>query len=439
MRLVLVALALVACKSEEGSDVTLQRSDREAPAVVEVEGSAQIDLAAAREAEPNDTRDKATPLKLPVAVSGTLASEKDVDLYTLEVPRSGDLAFAIDELDLDVAVELLDAGGEKLAASDRGPARTTEGIPNYPVNKGDKLYVAVKEFVDPKRKKRKKDKEGDDGKRPPYRLEVRMLEGSADELEREPNSEADDARTVLLGDRPSGYLGWSGDVDLWKLSLQGFGENNLIDLSIEGIDGIALQLVLTDARGEKVLERTGRKSGALYVRGLSGIDSPHLLARISGDRSHPTQRYRLQFATRHRDEGAEVEPNDTGTTATELAGEASGGGSGHLTDEDVDYFTIEPTAEPVSVTIGVEGPAGVTFALEAWAGGKSIGSTKGRGKVELFGLPLTANQRVRFRVKTEGVTGDPARYSITWIQAGPAPAPDVPVDEGEGDPGDELE
>ena len=235
---------------------------------------------------------------------------------------------------------------------------------------------------------------------------------------------------MLLGDRPAGYLGWEGDVDLWKLSLQGFGADNLVDLSIEGVDGVTLKLELSNSEGKTVLERTGKKSGALYVRGLKVVDTPHLIARLSGKRSHESQRYRLHYATRHRDEGAEVEPNDKGKLATELKGEMAGTATGHLTSKDVDYFTIEPADEPVNLTIEVEGPPGIKLTLEAWAGGKSIGKETGVGKSELFGLSLSAKQRVRFRVSASGVSGEPAAYTITWMHGAKEPV-------GTGDPGDQ--
>jgi hypothetical protein len=434
-------VALAACSSEAGSDVTLRRSDKDAPAVVEVEGSAQIDLAAAREVEPNNTADKATPLELPVAVAGVLESPKDIDMFTLVPPRSGALVVSVDEVDgIDVIVELADAAGKVLVTADRGPARTTEGIPNYPVAKGEPVVVVIKELERKSRRgkkaKSKKGAEGDEPARPPYRVEVRMLEGAPDDLEREPNSEVAAARTVLLGDRPSGYLGWNKDVDLWKLSLQGFGANNLVDLSIEGIDGVTLELELSDAEGKTVLERSGARSGALYVRGLKVPETPFLIARLSGKRSHESQRYRLHFATRHRDEGAEVEPNDSGKQATELTGEASGTATGHISGEDVDFFTIEPVDEPVTLTVEVEGPAGIKMSLEAWAGGKSLGTETGVGKAELFGLSLAAGQRVRFKVSASGVSGDPAAYVVTWMHAKPdAVDPgDQPVDDPDDQP-----
>lgn len=445
-----VALALAAgCSSEAGSDVSLHRTNKDAPPVVEIEGSAQIDLAAAKEIEPNNIAEKATPLELPVAASGVLDTPDDIDLFKVVAPRTGALVISVDEVEgIDIIVELLDARGEVLAKADRGPARTTEGIPNYPVAKGDTLLIEIKELV-PRRRKRsrkkrdKKKAEGEGETREPYRVAVRMLDGAPDDLEREPNSKPDEARTVLLGDRPSGYIGWNGDVDLWKLSLQGFGAENLIDLSIEGIDGVTLKLELDNAEGEKVLEREGNKSGALYVRGLKVAPTPYLIAKLSGKRSHETQRYRIHFATRHRDEGAESEPNDTGKQATELTGEASGTGSGHLTAEDVDYFTIEPADEAVSMTIEVEGPAGIKMTIEAWAGGKKLGSETGVGKAELFGLELAPEQRVRFKVSASGVSGDPAPYTVTWMYGarptgtGSEPVDD-PGDDG-GDPTDELE
>lgn len=448
-RLVVAVVALAACSSETGSDVTLHRTDKDAPAVVEVEGSAQVDLAAGKEVEPNNTADKANPLELPVAVAGVLETPADVDMFKIVAPRTGALVVSVDEVEgIDIIVELADAAGKTLAVADRGPARTTEGVPNYPVTKGEPVIVAIKELASKKPRRRPKNKKqtkgaGEPEARKPYRVEIRMLEGAPDDLEREPNAEVGDARMVLLGDRPSGYIGWNGDVDLWKLSLQGFGADNLVDLSIEGIDGVTLKLRLDNAEGKAVLEREGTKSGALYVRGLKVAATPFLVARLSGKRSHEAQRYRLHFATRQRGEGAEIEPNDSGKEATELSvqpDQLSGTATGHLSAEDVDFFTLEPVDEAITLTIEVEGPAGIKMTIEAWAGGKSLGSETGIGKAELFGLTLAAKQRIRFKVSAFGVSGEPAPYTVTWMQGArpePTGADSDPTDQPRDDPDDQ--
>lgn len=435
------ALLLASCKSESSSGGRLERSS-DAPAVVTVEGSAQLDLAAIKETEPNDAADKAMAVELPVAVAGVLSSSNDTDLYSFVAPQSGQLVVRVDGLEgIDTMVEILDVEGEVVVTSDRGPKGTSEGMPNFPVVKGQKVVVAVKEFV--KKALREKPEPARAGDSPPYRLELSMLEGSPDDLEREPNDEPDEAREILLGDRPTGYIGWSGDVDVWKLSLQGFGEDNLIDLSIEGLDGVTLILTLRDADGKAVLVREGRKSSPVYVRGLSPPTSGHLLAALSAKRSHEAQRYRIQFATRLRGDGDEVEPNDKAEGATELEGEASGGSArGQLSPGDVDHWLLPATAGRIGMTVTVAGPTGVELAIEASAGGKALGSAVSGASnlAEVIGVALEQGARVLVKVTGKGAIAEPASYELRW-SSGPiaAPSPEPDLGDFAPDPGDQLE
>lgn len=431
------ALALASCKSESSSKESLHRSSDEPP-VVYVEGSASLDLATTKEVEPNDAADKAMAVKMPVAVTGVLSSSDDVDIYRVVPPKDGQLVVRISDLDeADAMIELQDEAGERLAVSDRGPAGTPEGMPNYPVKAKKPYLVAVKEYV--KKSRRKGDGPAREGDSPPYRLELRMLEGAPDELEREPNGKLEEAREILLGDRPSGYIGWSGDVDLWKLSLQGFGEDNLIDLSVDGVDGVTLKLTLREAHGKAILERQGAKSGPVYVRGLSPSSSGFLIAEISGKRSHESQPYRIQFATRLRGEGDEVEPNDEPGAATELEAElGEGSASGQLATGDVDYWELPAPDKPLGMTVAVDGPSGLEIELEVKAGGKVLGSASGggaRGKVEVYGVTAPAGKRIGVKVSAKGSTSEPASYRLSWSSVAAAPPPD----DGSGDPLQQLE
>lgn len=435
--LALAALALAACKSESSSNAALHRSS-DAPPVVYVDRSAALDLATTKEIEPNDTADKAMVAKIPVAVTGVLSSSDDVDLYRVVPPKDGQLVVRIAELDeADAMIELLDEKGERLAVSDRGPAGTPEGMPNFPVTAKKPYLVAVKEYV--KKSRRKKDGPGREGDSPPYRLELRMLEGAPDELEHEPNGELDQAREILLGDRPTGYIGWSGDVDLWKLSLQGFGEDNLIDLSVDGVDGVTLMLTLREAHGKAILERRGVKSGPVYVRGLSPSSSGYLIAEISGKRSHESQPYRIQFATRLRGEGDEVEPNDEPGAATQLEAElGEGSANGQLATGDVDYWELPAPDKTLGMTVAVDGPSGVELELEVKAGGKVLGSASGggaRGKVEVYGVTVNAGKRIGVKVAAKSATSEPASYRLSWSSVAAAPPPG----EGSDDPLQQLE
>jgi glucose/mannose transport system substrate-binding protein len=46
-----------------------------------------------------------------------------------------------------------------------------------------------------------------------------------------------------------GWIGWSGDVDLWKLSLEGVGDRYALDFEVSGVEGLSLSVEVLDAAG----------------------------------------------------------------------------------------------------------------------------------------------------------------------------------------------
>ena len=432
------AIATLACNSSSESDVRLKRS-AEKPAVEVVEGSAQLDLGSAKEIEPNNEAAKATPLKLPIAVTGVLASSRDVDYFSFVAAKTGHVRVFLRPADgADFMVTTSSADGEKTRVGDRGP-NTGEGIPNLPVVKGETTFVFVSEYVKQPKKRRRKGKKSKEaapvvreGDSPPYQLEISVVPPPAVDgvdSEREPNDTLETAKEILSGDRPGGYIGWTDDVDYYKLSLDGFGDEDLVEISIDGIDGVTLDLDLSGPDGKRVIRRKGTKGRPIYVRGLSVPDTEYLIAKVSAKRSHESQRYRFHFATRRLGPGDEIEPNDTAKKASMLgeAGDKEGTSQGEIVGSDVDWFLLPKSKTRRLVTATLERSGTVRIELDAVVAGDSLGTLRGDTRdIEVLVEP---NARLRFKVTAKG-GGAPADYTLSWktAEAEPAPEPD-PLDQ----------
>ena len=252
----IAAVAAGGCKGKKKRELGLSRARDGAPVVV-VDRAVQSGFAGpvAPEAEPNDARDQAGRIELPGGIDGALAAEKDVDFFRLEpgparavsVQLSGPGA---DEGGVDLVLELHDADGKVIAKSDRGPAGVVEGFPNAPLAAGAAHYLSVSRFVKKAARKKGKAAAGE-ADTPPgsYRLAVDTVEPAAGH-ESEPNDTADGAREVLLADEATGYVGWSKDRDHWILNLAGFSGGYALDVSLDGVEGVALtaEVVATDGR-----------------------------------------------------------------------------------------------------------------------------------------------------------------------------------------------
>src|SRR5690606_3945866 len=122
------------------------------------------------------------------------------------------------------------------------------------------------EFI---RKRRRKDApEPRTGPSPVYELAIEHLAEPPPGQEREPNEDAAGAAEILVGDEVSGYVGWARDVDVWKVSVEGFIEQYSLDLDLSGVPGVTWTLEILDSGGALVLRRKGDKDSGLSVRNL---------------------------------------------------------------------------------------------------------------------------------------------------------------------------
>ncbi len=459
--LVLAIPGLVACGKDGGKRIHRDRDAGARTAITRDPGA----LGRTDEKEPNNDAAAATALPPGSVAKGMLDGETDVDVYRVAIPADGQLRVSLSGIDgVDLAMELRDGAGTVLAKSDRGPALTIEGFPNYGVRHGDYLLY-VKEFVKPRKKpKPVKPKKGqpappDAGADPNarlgpsnvYELTVEVVP-PVDLQEIEPDEDAGTAVEVMLGDSVTGWIGWSGDVDVWKIPLEGMAPQYALDLELDGVDGVALSVQLEDAGGAAVLTRKGTKGGGVSIHGfvpaIGAGAAPYHLVRIAGDRSNPEQPYVLHITTRLLDDDEEAEPNDTAANATPLRADAtvtSGAMRAGYALGDVDRFVLEPLAAPGLLDLGVEPPTGVAVQLELAAGDAPLATAtaaKIGERVRLTGVsvpagaPLVVTVKASKPAKTDG--GEARPYRLTWSLA-PADELPMPPEETSDDAGvDEM-
>jgi hypothetical protein len=441
-------VASAACSSKRGGAKKIPR-ERDAMDVVIVDNTRPSEMKFGEEAEPNDSQAEANVLGAGTGMRGTLDGATDADFYKVTLETPGILDAQLSGIEkVDLMLDLRDIDGKVIAKSDRGPAKINEGIPNYPLPAGD-YYLVVAEFVKKKKKKkRKKSKKkapaGRQGASAIYDLSVKVGVTPEADFEVEPNADAGDAVKMLIGDEHFGYIGWSKDVDTWRLGLDGFTENYSADVDISGVDGVTYTLEIIDPSGEEILVRKGKKGGGLAVRNLVpdlSDDAPKAhYVRIKASRSNPSKRYEIVMTTRLiLSEEEEIEPNDDPDTATALRENGKvdeGSHSGYLTTGDQDYYYLEVGGEPSVLDVQVVPPAKTNVKIEVGeVGGGKLGMTdRGkRGAAEtLEALPVGAGKMIWIRVHGARAGKDLFPYTMKWsLEPAPPPGDD---DDDDGSP-----
>jgi hypothetical protein len=325
------------------------------------------------EHEPNAAAAEATPLALGVTARGALDGAADVDVYKLAVTETGALRVTLSGIDgVDLALAVSDAGGAVIARSDRGPATTVEGVPNLGVVKGD-YFLTVTEFVKPAKKPGKKKAgavdaapSGRQGLSPVYQL-VAEVTAPATGTEREPDDDPGAANDLYPGDTVTGFVGWSGDKDVWKLSLEALSQRNGFDVEVTPVDGVMITVEVADAAGAPLQTRKGGKGATVALRAIAPRQPegspPFHYVTISGDRSNPEVAYTLAVRGRLVGLDEEVEPNDKPDVAMPLPG-TSGTIKAASAPGDVDCFGLAAAADAQALVFTVAPADGVDAVIE---------------------------------------------------------------------------
>ena len=488
------------CKKGPGGGAKKIPRDKDAQAVVIVDQAAEQVIEFIDEVEPNNEPPGQT-LALQQGVRGNLDGETDVDIYAITVAQPGVLDARVSGIEgVDLVLELRDPAGAVLARSDRGPATVIEGIPNARVSAGA-YQLVVSEFVKKRRKQRKKRRkkgaaeepiEGRTGPSPTYELSARWVAEPEKGHEIEPNEERELAAEIVVGDGGRGFLGWSKDVDMWRLSVDGFAAEYSLDLDLTPVPGVTPTLTIRDQDGEMVLERQGSKDLGLTVRNLvvarkdappasgeprsgssggassgagggsaaSGADDGgegrFYYVELRARRSNPIDTYQLYVATRLLDVGDENEPNDQPATAVELVVPGSPGGAGtspgvvrgdppvdgvrnaHLTIGDVDHFRLQAGDAPLLVAVTARPLGDADLELSVLVDDQVVAMIDG-GKAgaseALADVPVAAGKIAVIKVAGKGSLGNDARYELRWSAEQSGPGSSVGPDDDDGDDG----
>lgn len=417
----LVLLAVVAaCR---GGSTKTKRTGSAAP--VEVVNAPQLADAGhgpgpnIDEIEPNDGDEVATPLALGGTARGKIDPENDVDYYRLVIEQPAVLTVSLSGVDgMDLQLELLDASGTLVAKSDRGGARIKEGIPNAGLTPGNYALVVKQYKKKPVRtRKGKKAAEPDPGPAPVYELTAQLVDVPKG-AEREPDDDRGTANDLIVADNVTGYIGWTGDRDVWKLSVETLSDNNLLDVQVSAVEGIALELEISDGLGQPLATRKAPRGQPLTMRGLKPNVPPggppfHYLT-VRADKSNPETPYTLHATARLIGTDEEIEPNDlvekpymVPSDRTIVHAQWSPG--------DIDCFGIAPAGTARQIDVTVNTPAEINLDVELLVDGKvvAVGNKGGKGVTEKLTAIVPANGRPVVRVKNPGGPQVEAQYDVS--------------------------
>jgi hypothetical protein len=390
--------------------------------------------APSEEIEPNDGDDVATVLGLGATVRGKIDPDGDVDHYRIDVTEAGVLSVMVDGQDaLDVQLEIDDASGTPLVRSDRGGPRIREGVPNLGVTPG--RYIAVVQAKKPPPAKpvakKKPSKKGPPPPPPeppkpiggPYEISARMVAIAAG-AEHEPDDDRGEAGDLIAGDLGTGYIGWTGDADVWKVSVEALSAKNALDIELTAVEGIALSLEISDGVGQPIVTRKGAKGGPLVIRGFipavpAGAPPFHYLT-VRADRSNPETAYQIRAIAKVIPPDAEIEPNDTPETAMAFPSDRKGLHA-HWSTGDVDCFAIAPDPAGRTLEVSIDTPNDLDLAIDLLVDGKLVTKVDhpGRGAAERLVAPVPANARAVIRVRGADIAGDGAYELVVAEGAGP--------------------
>jgi hypothetical protein len=364
------------------------------------------------EIEPNDTDDKATPLALGATMRGKLDPDGDIDRFRITVTAAGALSVSVSPVDADLMLELEDSNGAVLAKSDRGGVRTREGVPNFGVQPGS--YVAVVREI---KHKSKRAGSADAKPAPVYEITAQMAVAQPN-AEHEPDEDRGTANELIVGDTGTGYIGWSNDVDVWKLSVEAIGAKDALDYELSAVDGVAFDVELDDGIGSALVHRKAARGAPMIVRGVvpnvpAGAPQFEYVA-IKATGSNPESPYSLRVSGHVVATDAEIEPDDTPDRAMAWPSDRTVV-HGTWTPGDVDCYALAPGAAR-GIAASIEPSGDIALIAELLVDGNVVAASAGGGKgaaQKLSGnVPANGHAVVRIKGADERATVE-GTYDIT--------------------------
>lgn len=387
-------------------------------------GGASVD-----EVEPNDGEDVATPLPLGGTARGKVDPETDADFYRLDVDKNGVLQVSLSGVEgADLSLELLDSTGTSLGKSDRLGARVKEGIPNAGVSPG--RYTLVVRQIPKKKPKPPKAKKGAPAPAPEpatqaapvYELNAQLI-GPPVGSEHETDDDRGTANDLIVGDNAAGYIGWSGDKDVWKLSVETLSDKNALDIVVSAVDGVALELEIADGIGTVLATRKGARGQPVALKSMLPVVAdgapPFYYLTVKGDKSNPETAYTLHATAAVLGPDAEREPNDNPDKPQMIPADRTVVHAS-WTPGDVDCFALEPAANERTIELTIDTPTEIDLAGELLVDGKSVATANkgGKGAVEKLSATVPANGKAVLKVRNPAAaaTGE-ATYDVSVTES----------------------
>ncbi len=305
------------------------------------------------ELEPNERSVDSTPVVLGQAVSAYIGHANDVDVFRYEFPE----AIAAEKPAAEVDAGTIEMGDAGTVAEVRVPfridlsavpgvvfevqalteaeavlfeAKSKEGgalsLRNIGARKTDRIiYLMVKSAATSSAKGAKKGFSVDT----PYTLTVAQ-EDAADSLEIEPNNTADRAVALSVGQEKQGYLTPEGDMDVFRLTVNG---PSIANVEVSGVEGLDLVLSLVkevEGKPDEVMlkaneggDKEPERLNAIGCTGSCLIRVETATKKIDGKWARPGENSKQPYtlvATARSDDGTfEREPNNKAPEATTLA------------------------------------------------------------------------------------------------------------------------
>ena len=381
MRWILILLAAGACR---GGGTKSHRVGSAAPVEIvnEVKTPDAGHAGAIDEVEPNDADEVATPLPLGGTLRGKIEPDTDVDHVRLDVDKPGSLQVTLTGVEgQDLVLEIEDAGGNVIARSDRGGARVKEGIPNLGVTPG--RYTLVVRQAPKKKPPARRGRAAPEPAAPPaavYELTAQLVTPPKGQ-EIEPDDDRGTANDLIVGDTVTGYVGWNGDADEWKLSVETLSEKNAIDIAVSQVEGVALELEVANALGEPLVTRKGAKGAPLVIRDLMPVvapgGAPFYYVTVRGAPSNPETTYQLEVSAHVIATDGEIEPDDTIEKPYAIPADRTVV-HGTWTPGDVDCYALGTTDQPRNVEVTIDPKGDLALAVEVLIDGKPALDAKGK-------------------------------------------------------------
>ena len=240
------------------------------------------------EAEPNEDRESAQLLELPVRITGFIHAPRDADgkgkplpdqdWYKIAVPVGAAQVLRV-ELSgvpgINHKLELTDADGNDLSEANNNKEGGDEFIPNFSVEGGATLFVRVRELW-------KKSKERKFDEKNPYKLTVALTPRSEGE-EIEPNNRQVDATTIRPGQMMTGFICcaqcWKEqDRDWYRIVLSDRGGDDAARPAADAAAGVEAPVPAADAEADTAAAPEAAAAGHKPV----AAGSPYLRIELSG-------------------------------------------------------------------------------------------------------------------------------------------------------------